>query len=341
MPLRAFWRKLFPHRVRPLARPSTRLLESFPLAPYFPAVGRAGRPRWEELYGPLETRFPEHHEEVWWEVARFWVDRMHGYLGPRFHLLESYDCLLLTCLPPRRAGFLLESTDEMLDRMRSLLGSSALESGTFGPHVVVCFDDYQELQDHLVEFEPEEGESAAPAAVFIPGGCGHIAMFGDDLRMVEPTLVHELTHALLWHRGLPLWFEEGVAQVLPQLVVRSHGLLVDKDLHRRQREGWTKHGLRGFWDGSAFRHPDQAEHAYALAEVLVRSMLERKLNIAAFLANASWRDSGQKAGREHLKVEPALLARELFGVNYFYRVLPHERITLNFPCCLTKDLTHS
>ncbi len=313
MPLRAMLRKLFPQTFRPSSRPSTALLERFPLASYFPVAGMPGRPRWEELYLPLQEGYPDHHEDVWWEVGRFWVERLKQQLGPEFFLLESYDCLLLSCLPPKRAQFLLSNTETILQRMESLLGTNALQRGSYGPHLMLCFADSHGLHEYLVEFE-DDSESMAPAAVFIPGGCGHIAMYGDDLRMLEPTLVHELTHAMLWHLGLPLWLEEGVAQVLPQLVVHSRGIEINRDLVEEQQEVWGQDGLRGFWDGSAFRCPRRSEAAYNLGEVLVRSMLSRKgVDFQGFLASASWRDCGQGASRECLKYELTDLVRDFLG----------------------------
>ena len=310
-----FLREFFSKVSAPKVRPVTEHLAGVPLSPYF---FRLPVPDWEGLarnLGPrIETSPDATQDEIWCEIGRFWLSRLQEHLGEeRFHLLESYDCLFLHCLPPRRAELLLKNTESILKRMRSLLGGNALESGLHGPHILVCFEECEEFLEYLSEFEPD-GESATPGAVFIPGGPGHMALYGHNLGMLEPSLVHELTHALLWHRGLPLWFEEGVAQVLPQLVVRSQGLEINAKLQLKQREIWTRYGgLRSFWDGTAFRHTEQSESAYQLAEVLVCSMLDQRLNLPGFLAVATWTDCGQAAARLAFDRELVSLARDFLG----------------------------
>ena len=84
---------------------------------------------------------------------------------------------------------------------------------------MLAFHDTDTYYDYIADMYPETGEFALTGGMFIDRGYGHLAMCMAYAGDHDRTIAHELSHALLRHLPLPLWLNEGVTQVIEDIVV--------------------------------------------------------------------------------------------------------------------------
>jgi len=157
-------------------------------------------------------------------------------------------------------------------RLSGLLGPAAFR-GVGGDVVVLHFDHTEPYYRYLEAFFPE-GEFGGSAGVQIREGYRHIALWGADGDQLGPTIAHELLHLAVTEDSLPLWLEEGLAQMF-EIDMGAH----DPIAYRQEdiaacKHYWQGAGLNHFWSGEGFSMPgDVQKHAYLLAEILVRNLI--------------------------------------------------------------------
>ena len=81
----------------------------------------------------------------------------------------------------------------------------------WGRDILVVLDDVDTYYKYVSCYGPESGEFSLSAGMFISRGCSHFVTRKSDLRAIEPTIVHEMTHGCMSHLPLPLWLDEGMA----------------------------------------------------------------------------------------------------------------------------------
>jgi hypothetical protein len=129
--------------------------------------------------------------------------------------------------------------------------------------------------DHVAYCHPED-EFGGSSGMQIRGDWPHIVALETEPISLHQTVAHELTHAALAHRRLPLWIEEGLAQ-MAEHDVSGEGVNFDFRRVRKQKDYRRTHSLERFWSGDAFSRSDQSqEFGYQLAEILVRLLLSRR-----------------------------------------------------------------
>ncbi len=282
-----------------------------------PGSGNADRfpvPDWRTLdawiTGNVEERL---RPDAWFHAATQWIEALRPALGPTYTVLSSHPVLLVGARSPNELAGLLTFTCHAVEVMGDYLRAvprSAIPSAL----PVLQLNTLELYYDYVSTFY-EDGEHATSAGMYITRGLPHVVLAPGPVWDLEATIAHELTHASLAELELPLWIEEGVAQILCQLIADVPTFWIDHELAARHRFYWGLHGLDEFWSGRSFGKPGDAQRlSYSLAEVLVR-------NIAAdtgdrfyeFLCASERADAGDRAAREHLGKSLAQCAADFLG----------------------------
>jgi hypothetical protein len=275
----------------------------------------------------VESREPGARRDAFLAVARQWLLELGRALGGGYETVESRHFLALA---PEARGIgrpLVSFAERCRAALRSVLGDVA-DFDTFGKPVVVVLESRGVYYRYISRHDPE-GEYGLSVGIHIRDGFPHVAMHGPQLSDLENTLAHELTHVALHHLSLPLWLEEGLAQMFPHDMAPQYGLAgfqLDAATADRHKRYWREHGLDAFWCGLGFSSSDDAQRlSYELAETLVRLLVadsrprwfgrvrEPQRRFFAFLRAASASDCGEAASREHLGLGLGDLATRFLG----------------------------
>jgi hypothetical protein len=291
----SWWSKLFSKApaVSPLAE--LRLA-----ADDIPGFWRGGwTPDWRKVQVFLEK---SDRERGAWAVTGSWLDRLQADLGGPYRTLAGRHFRLLCPFEEKKARRMLAFLELARERLLRMLGDAAQPPP--GPHVLLVYYDKQEYLSYHANYGAarEQGQSVG---VFIGSGYPHIASFAAPMANMEITLAHELTHNLVHHLPLPLWLNEGLAQLAPEQMGLSRSQMAEIAQESEQiRQCWQRNSLQQFWSGKSFSAPDDRQkRCYQLAEILTRILLtskEAKSGFAAFVSEAQAKDSGDGAARQHL-----------------------------------------
>jgi hypothetical protein len=257
------------------------------------------RPRWDLIAVVLEARGIEDADDVWTEATRRWLLRLEEHLGGAYRVYESERFLLLSPHGDRASELLIRLAERtlttVLTGLPDLFGRPAL-----GKLACLAFASHDAYYEYISDYYPE-GSFGASGGLFVHSDRAHMVLNKAPLDSLESTLVHELTHACLEKRGLPLWIEEGITQLMEEEVLGSASRLpLTRDQARRHVRYWRRHGLGIFWQGEAFHRPDRGQAlSYELALILVRNLLERgRESFLRFIGLVEERDCGAAASLE-------------------------------------------
>ena len=271
-----------------------------PLPPFddaFEVTAGYPRPRWDALWGWVNANVceQEQHDAVC-RIERMWLRRLASHLGGGYALAESPNFFLLS---EPNAG----APDTFLGMAETSLGlvRDALEEGPGqdapGKIPVLLFTEDDDYYDYISQFFPD-GNYGRLSGVCIREGDVHIALRCPD-EWARRTFVHELVHACLADRDLPVWLEEGVVEVVTRRVTDEPPAHLDSLGRDRHYAFWSWHGLTSFWAGTSFGRPDELQGlSYELAEALVRLInAENPSAFDEYLRVATHADSGESAAR--------------------------------------------
>jgi hypothetical protein len=256
---------------------------------------------------PAELRHP-----IWAAQERAWLELLRDHLGGAYALHESSRTFLLTEQPGDQATATLDFLERALDLLVDALEGAA-DTSAVGKHVVLLFTEDDDYYSYVSHYFPD-GHFGLVQGVCIRAHEVHIAVNGIRPNLHE-TLTHELVHDLLSHRALPLWLEEGIAQLLTRYALDRPHFDFAPHLQIQHGQHWHWHGLEPFWTGAAFSRPDDLQHlSYQLAELLARQINAtdpRAFN--AFLLDASPADAGEGACRRHFHVSLLHFVSQILG----------------------------
>ncbi|MEM7263535.1 MAG: hypothetical protein AAF488_16220 [Planctomycetota bacterium] len=237
-------------------------------------------------------------EAIYTGWVKEWLQRIRSHWGGEYQLYESANFLILSPDGPARARNLARLGAKTLTIAGEVSGGLATKSGV-GKFVCVVADEQDRYYGYLARHDGP-GDRIASAGVFIGQGYAHFLLNCGEAWSQEQTFVHELTHALLLGRALPLWLEEGVTQAMEATVFDDPYPHLTRDEAARHRRFWSREGLTGYWSGASFFRPDDAsELSYTLSRTLLRSIRshgDRKF--FEFLARVEHRDLADSASRE-------------------------------------------
>ncbi len=157
-------------------------------------------------------------------------------------------------------------------RLHRLLGPKAFRG--VSPEVVILhFGDHDPYYRYLEAYFPE-GSFGGSVGVQIREGYKHIALWGTHGYQLGPTIAHELLHLAVTEDKLPLWIEEGLAQMFEMDMGSNDAIAYRQDDIVACRSYWQQNNLTDFWSGRSFTKPGEVQkYAYLLAEIIVRNLI--------------------------------------------------------------------
>lgn len=268
------------------------------------------RPQWEVINGAvasLNDRYGEHR--VWCEVQRQWLEAIAEGWSEGYRIIETKSILLLCCRDDDSAASLARLCENTFTAIGSVVGDQTEYTGKLP---VFVFDSSDIYYSYIAYFYGD-GEYGTSGGICIREGDTHVVTTDRDYGL-ERVLAHEMVHARL-NPGLPVWVEEGAAEVISRRISRDPPLVLEPADVRRQQHHWSKRGLDAFWSGDAFQRGDRGQQlSYTLAEVLMQNLVNtRGGELTAFVADAKAADAGDAAARENLGVSLGDLVAEFLG----------------------------
>ncbi|MEM9347419.1 MAG: hypothetical protein AAGB26_12455 [Planctomycetota bacterium] len=207
-------------------------------------------------------------------------------------------------------------------RLLSLAGGDAF-SGLPADIVILHFREMSEYYRYIEAFFPE-GEFGGSAGIQIRSGYPHIAVWGEAYQGVG-VIAHEMLHLAVMHRELPIWIDEGLAQMFEVDMGSGSTLTFEQQEIQACREFWLSNDIQLLWQGEGFQGlEDVQKYSYMMAEMLMRNLAERygkrsffKRNretaFVRFISTAHYEDSGDEAANKELGVSLSEIAAQFIG----------------------------
>lgn len=249
----------------------------------------------------------------WGELERAWLLHLRDALGDGYGLRQQHDVLLLSALPERQAGLLMDFVKRSRQRVMQLLDGLG-ETPSWGFEILIVFDEEDDYYRYTSGYLAEGGEYGLSGGMHINAGCSHFVTTRAELQSIEPVVVHELTHACLAHLPIPAWLNEGLAVSSERRLCPVPGLR-EPPLSRHQAY-WTPERLQDFWCGRSFLLPDEGQElSYALAVLLVGGLAADDWpRFRDFALQAHADDAGEQAARARLGIALGGALASLLGL---------------------------
>jgi hypothetical protein len=273
-------------------------------------------PDWDRVEPPLDADL----DAFWRSAARAWLDGLASSLSsrsPSYELAESPNFMLLAALPRPGQRLVLHGAEASRKRLLEALKGVARDDG-YGKTIILVLDSQQTYYDYVSNYyggEPDDGELSLSSGMFIDDGYGHFAFVAnDDMRSLDPTITHELTHALVRHLPLPAWLNEGIAVNMERRQHPPSSLHTVGELHEMQRAFWNANTIQEFWSGKSWLRSDDGNMlSYELAATFVSLAARDWDAFRLFVNDATLVDAGNDAAGRHLGHGVAAFATSLLG----------------------------
>lgn len=264
----------------------------------FPIVDWAKVQAWVD--GLPEAR----RAQGWAACERAWLLHFRDALGAGFHLEESAHAAVLSSLAPHLAKSTLDFMDRSARRIGAVLDGIA-RFAPWGKDILIAFDDDESYYRYVAYYYPERGEFASSGGMCIDTGCTHYVTVKTELRQVEATIVHEMTHGCVAHLPLPLWLNEGLAvNTERRLAGAGRPRHTPEEMHDKHRRFWSVVSIQAFWSGQSFQEPGDANTlSYDLARIIIEQLARDWPTFTQFVLNAKHEDAGAAAARAHLGLD--------------------------------------
>lgn len=276
------------------------------------AVEGLPQPRWKETHIWIRANVPTRANEAWWEFVSGWLERLSRSLGAGYTVTPSDSFLLLTGERVQRPRDLLGFVEKSFEHIKAAIPKTP-EPPVLGPRVVLVIEDMEQYYSYVSAYY-REGEHIASGGVQLRRWYRHIVVNGAG-PYLRQTLLHELVHLRLSDFKPPHWLEEGLAQVLPHMLLGRGQFLPDPDRLSRQHRYWNDRNIQAFWSGESFNWVENgSELSYQLAEILVRNMLtDFPAAFRHFVQAAHEADGGAAAAIEKLGRPLGAIAAQFLG----------------------------
>jgi hypothetical protein len=261
------------------------------------------RPQWAIIDPHIREHLPQQQwHSAFCDAVRQWMAFLAAALGGDYRVLESDWFFLLSYRNRQEAETHLAWAEECRTSIYERLEGIAWKE-IYGKHVMIDLEDPDDYADYLAVFYPPGWEPPLASGLCVNrGGYVHMVLNTGTQRWTQSVICHELTHNLTAHLPLPLWLAEGLACVMQHDIAERPTY----EVHFSGRGLWMHpSSIQAFWDGRAFDRDDVGESHmwYALAERLVRHLNDRCPDrFDEFVRKAHWKDCGQQAAMEELKV---------------------------------------
>jgi hypothetical protein len=269
---------------------------------------------------PLETISHEVKNQHWNNAAASWLSKLGASFSEPLDLRESANFFALSALPARETKVLLDYAERALKRNLATLGDIASDAG-HGKHVVMVLpsedDYYRYISEYMSEYDPQEGDLAFSGGMYLQYGYGHFVFCKGSMDAMEPTLVHELTHALVAHLTMPAWVNEGLAVNTERRWAPRPPQYQPHELARKHSRFWNDETMQQFWSGKSYLRTDDGNLlSYDLAQRLIALIGQDHERLTRFVHQSSSQDGGSQAALEVLGVTLGELTEEAIGANF-------------------------
>lgn len=245
--------------------------------------------------------------------VRAWLLHFCKALGANYYLLESEQAMVLSSAKPDIVQVTLSYMERTLKRISYMLDGLA-KVPSHGKSILILFDDLDDYYRYVSYYYPEDGKFALSGGIHINAQCSHFVTVENDLPLIEPIIVHEMTHACLSHLPLPAWIYEGLAVIVEQeLAGRKFASWTPQEMREKHMFFWGKSEIQEFWSGSSFQRTDDGNLlSYDLARILVEQLGQNWDQFRQFALVADQRDGGAHAARKFFGVSLGALVASLF-----------------------------
>ena len=270
-------------------------------------------PDWNHFQAWLDTLPDAQAQEAIWSAAEIgWMQHLCRALGGQYRLLRHEHTLMLSTLDTSLARATFETmatTGRRVERL--LLGIAQVPSS--GHAILILLDDEETYYRYVAYFYPEGGEFATSGGMHISAGCSHFVTRQAELRLMEPTIAHEMTHSYVSHLPLPAWLNEGIAVSTEERICpRGAPLYTPQEMHEKHLAFWGPHEIQQFWSGKSFERIDDGNLlSYDLARILVAHMAANWDTFRTFVLAANNIDAGASAAFTHLGIDLGIAAASL------------------------------
>ncbi len=233
---------------------------------------------------------------------RAWLGWLCRPLGPAYRLVESETALLVTTQPQRIASLKLDYLRASRRRIDRLLDGLAAPERS--KDILIACDDVDDYERYVSAFHGDADDFPMSSGVHLAAGRSHFVTNGAQLDLIEPVIVHEMTHASLVHLPIPAWLNEGLAVTVEQRLSPTPALYRPEEMLSRHRAFWTTERIQTFWAGASYLRDDEGnELSYDLGRILVAGLCADWPAFKRFVGAAHLDDAGAAAAAEHLDVD--------------------------------------
>ncbi|HZL34861.1 MAG TPA: hypothetical protein VFC78_06095 [Tepidisphaeraceae bacterium] len=301
-------------KVLPRLAPGSRQLSLLEIPGAIEIVDACPRVNWKAVTAACKL-LPDsvNRRALWTELGAQWLERLGAHLNGGYKVYEGRQLLMLSAMDPNAVQRLVHFADSTLAQLHQMLQINDKNLASGKPAILIL-ENARVYYDYISYFHPDrERVYATSGGISLSGGYGHVVMYGLP---VLSTIAHELAHDSVSHLPLPRWLNEGWAQwAETSLAGAEPPRIVPRDCRLQQRY-WSRFGMRGFWDGSAFGSIPSQRLSYQLSRVLFHNLLNhrsRRRQLASFLSCAHRKDSGAAASQQCFQCSPGDLVTEFLG----------------------------
>jgi hypothetical protein len=265
---------------------------------------------------PNEAASNDEKTAHWCRAAASWLSQLGSAFSEPLLLRESDNFFALSALTERETEVLLDYAERALKRNMATLKGIASDEG-LGKHVVIVLPSEDDYYRYVSEYYPQDGEFAFSGGMYIQNGYGHFVFCKGSMDAMEPTLVHELSHALVSHLPLPAWLNEGLAVNTERRWAARAPQHKPHELAYMHSRFWNEETMQEFWSGKAYLRTDDGNAlSYDLAQRMIALIGQDHEMLARFANLATNEDSGSKAAFEVLGMALEQLTEEVIGARF-------------------------
>lgn len=255
------------------------------------------RPDWQCVSDWIDTHLDkDQHHQAWAEATAAWLKLLKESLPDHYAIRRSENFVMLTGFDERTTDKLLSYCEHAWKAILKTIpyAGTSIEDEA---QVILAFDDSAAYYAYVSDYYPEEGEFGESVGMFIHQDYPHILLNNPPPWYRQRVIAHEMCHLLLSHLPLPLWLNEGITQVVEDILVDGSSFLLDHETLRRHRAYWNHDSINDFWSGDSFAAADEGQElSYNLAQVIVRNLIADYPNaLNEIIQSAHYGDAGNNA----------------------------------------------
>lgn len=259
---------------------------------------------WAQAYTWIDNNLPpELQSQADLKCQKHWLLQLRNNFiqrTPNYSLWESPNSFILSPLDQHIALAALTFIDKAKKRIQHTLGDIAAPEQTTMKDIAIICDNADDYYQYIMQYFPEHEETIPSSGIFIHHGQKHFVTMDTDLSLIEPVIIHELTHSCLSHLPLPLWLNEGIAvSTEHHLAGKPPPEYTLNQMHHMHANYWTTHTIQEFWFGQSFHTTASSNLAYDLASNIVQLLGKNWSQFAQFTLQAHIDDAGTSAAQNH------------------------------------------